>query len=360
MMRCPYFGACGGCSLPGIPYATQLEQKHERLSVLLGLDVPPLIPSPRHDRYRHKVAFVFGSDASGRRLVMGHFAPGGRTIVPVDECPVHSDRGNALAFALRDALIRARVSPALLRHLLIRTTESSEAAVVMLVVTRNDRALRLPVRAFLDRASPPPEGFLININDRPGPYMVGRETITVAGREQVKETALGPSFLIAPTREVMRLVVDGVAGSRRVLDLYSGSGLFAVPLAVAGAAVTAVEENPQASADAARNLRLNRVPGGRVRLVTARVEDALSRLARTDFDAAIIDPPRQGCAGPVIPALVQGLRPRRLVYVSCNPDVLASDLQTILKAGARVDSLQPVDMFPHTEHIETVVTLTAG
>ena len=369
-MTCPHFHLCGGCGLPGVPYAVQLAQKRERLAALLNVDVPPFIPSPREDRYRHKVSFVFGSDASGRRLVMGHFAPGGRTIVPVDECPVHSDRGNALAFALRDALVRARVSPALLRHVLVRTTERGDAAVVMLVVTKNDWSLRAPVRAFLSSARPAPEGFFVNVNDRQGPYMVGRETIRIAGRTHVKETAIGPSFLISPTaffqtnvgaaRELLRLVIDAVAGSRRVVDLYSGGGLFTVPLAAAGVEVTAVEESAQANEDAAANLRVNRIPAERVRLVAARVEDAFARLARDRFDAAIIDPPREGCAAAVIPALVQDLRPPRLVYVSCNPEVLAEDMKTILKAGYRTDRIQPVDMFPHTEHIEVVATFLPG
>jgi hypothetical protein len=117
-MHCQHFGVCGGCSLPGIPYATQLAMKQARLETLLGVAVSPLVPSPREDRFRHKVTFVFGSDESGRRIVMGHYAAGGRTMVPVEECPVHSDRGNQLAFTLRDQLTRARVSPDVLRHVM--------------------------------------------------------------------------------------------------------------------------------------------------------------------------------------------------------------------------------------------------
>ena len=85
-----------------MPYPEQLERKRRRLAAVLGVAVPPFIPSPREDRFRHKVAFVFGADRRGG-LVMGHYAAGSRTIVPIGECPVHSDRGNRLAFALRDA-----------------------------------------------------------------------------------------------------------------------------------------------------------------------------------------------------------------------------------------------------------------
>jgi len=366
-MQCQHFGLCGGCSLPGIQYATQLAMKRARLETVLGVPVPPFVPSPREDRFRHKVTFVFGSDESGRKIVMGHYAAGGRTMVPVEECPVHSDRGNQLAFTLRDQLTRARVLPDVLRHVIVRTTESGRQAVMMLVVSRNDRSLRKPIRAFLELAGAP-DGFFVNINDRPGPLMVGRETIRIAGRPHAREDALGPSFLISPsaffqtnigsTRSLIDLVVAGVGDARRVLDLYSGSGLFTIPLALKGASVTAVEENSQASDDAVLNLRLNRIPEANVRLVRGRVEDGLARLAREHFDAVVIDPPRQGCAAQVLPAILQDLKPPRLVYVSCNPDVLSDDLVTIRKAGYAIGRLQPVDMFPHTDHIETVVSFT--
>jgi 23S rRNA (uracil1939-C5)-methyltransferase len=368
-MNCQHFSVCGGCSLPGVPYAEQLARKRADLARLLAMDVPPLTPSPREDRYRHKVAFVFGSDETGRNIAMGHYAAGGRRMVPVEECPVHSDRGNQLAFALRDQLIRARVSPGLLRHLLVRTTESGSEAVMTLVVTQNDKSLRRPIRAFLT-LSGGPDGFFVNINNRPGPMMVGSETIRIAGRTHVRENAIGPSYLIGPTsffqtnvgaaRELVALVMAGAGDARRVLDLYSGSGLFTVPIAATGATVTAVEENGDASEDASRNLRLNRIPESRVRLVTARVEDALARLSREAFDLVVLDPPRLGCVPAVLPAVTQDLRPPRLIYVSCNPAVLAEDLPRIRSAGYVIDRLQPVDMFPHTEHIETVVVLHRG
>lgn len=349
-----------------MPYPEQLERKRRRLAAVLGVAVPPFIPSPREDRFRHKVAFVFGADRRGG-LVMGHYAAGSRTIVPIEECPVHSDRGNRLAFALRDALAHARVDPALLRHVLVRTTESGHEAAVMLVVAENHRSLRAPVRAFL--AGPePPDGFFVNVNTRSGPLMTGRETIRIAGRAAVRENALGSSFLISPdaffqtnvgaAREVLRLVTAGVGSARRVLDLYSGAGLFTVPLAAAGAQVTAVEENAQSVDDAARNLRLNHIPASRARLIRGRVEDAMRRLARERFDVVVLDPPRQGCVPAVLDVIAEDVRPARVVYVSCNPEALASDLTRLRSAGYAIDALQAVDMFPHTEHIETVVTLT--
>ena len=147
--------------------------------------------------FRHKVAFVFGPGADGRGLVMGHFARGTGRIVPVQECPVHSERGNRIAFALRDRLVAAGVR-GVARHVIVRTTADERAAVAMLVVSRNAPSLRAPLRALLGSGDRP-DGLLLNVHDRPGPYMVGPETRRLAGREHVVEDALGPEFLASPT-----------------------------------------------------------------------------------------------------------------------------------------------------------------
>ena len=359
-MHCKHFGTCGGCTLPGVPYAEQLTKKRKDLSRLLGIDVPPCIPSPSESGFRSKVAFVFGQG------VMGHYALGSQRIVPIDECPVHHERGNRMAFALRDRLFRARLAPDILRHILIRTTADGREASAMLVVRRNDKSLRTPVKNFV-ASSERPDGFFVNVNAKPGPFMVGDETIKIDGPSHVKETIGGVSFLVSPTAFfqtnvgaaaiLVQLVLEEGGSARRVLDLYCGSGLFSLHLAKQGATVTAVEENRQAIADADANVRVNRLPQGQIRFVAARVEDALARAAKESWDAVVLDPPRQGCPPAVISAVFERIRPARAIYVSCNPDALANELPVILKAGYRVTRVQPVDMFPHTDHIETVVSL---
>ena len=136
--------------------------------------------------------------------------------------------------------------------------------------------------------------------------------------------------------------------------------MFSLPIAKAGATVTAVEENRQAIADAESNVRLNRLPPGQIRFIASRVEDALARVGKDAWDAVVLDPPRQGCPPAVIAGVFERIRPARAVYVSCNPDALAKELPVILKSGYRVTRVQPVDMFPHTDHIETVVSFARG
>lgn len=358
-MVCKHFGVCGGCTLPGVPYPEQLARKRQVLSRLLGMEVPPLIPSPKESGFRNKVAFVFGPGG------MGHYALGGQKIVRIDECPVHHERGNRIAFALRDQL--ARIPPGVLRHLIVRTTDDGREASAMLVVRQNHKALRAPIRKFLTSPARP-DGFFVNIHTRPGPYMVGDETIKIEGRSHVKESVNGVSYLVSPTAffqtnvgaaaELVKLVTTATGDAKRVLDLYCGTGLFSLPLAKAGATVTAIEENRQAIGDAEANVRINKLPAGRIRFMAARVEDALQRVSGASWDAIVLDPPRQGCPPAVIDAIVDRIRAPKVVYVSCNPDVLAKDVPRIRKSGYRIDRVQPVDMFPHTEHIETVMVFS--
>jgi 23S rRNA (uracil1939-C5)-methyltransferase len=320
-------------------------------------------------RFRQKVAFVFGSGPRGRGLIMGHYERGSHRIVAVEKCPVHSSRGNRIAFALRDRLAAAGIGAAgpaggVLRHLLVRTTKDDREAVAMLVVTRNDKSLRRPVRLESDDR---PDGFFININDTPGPFMIGPTTIRIDGRSHVRETVGGVSYLISPAAffqtnaraaEVLqRCVVEGVGDAQRVVDLYCGSGLFSLPLAAAGARVTGIEENRQAIQDAKMNVRLNRIPESRVRFISARVEDGLERVGREGWDAVVLDPPRQGCPKPVLAAVFEQITPERAVYVSCNAELLAAELPIILNMGYRAVRIEEVDMFPHTDHIETIVRL---
>ena len=216
-----------------MPYDEQLRRKTARLQALLtgalGRSAPAVepmrgTPAPAGGApwgFRQKVSLVLGPGPGGRGLVMGHFARSSNRIVPIDECPVHSARGNRVAFAVRDALARAGIPGAgpdlggIARHLIVRTTVDGREAVAMLVVTRNDKRLRAPVRAVL--AGPDaPTGFAVNVHDQPGPFMVGRETLVVGGRGQVRETRLGPAFLVSPAAffqtnvEAARLVLDEV------------------------------------------------------------------------------------------------------------------------------------------------------
>jgi len=382
-MTCRHLAVCGGCGLQQLAYPLQLAQKRSLLQDLLrrsmGERAPevaaPIGMATAEDgmpwAFRQKAAFVFGRGPHGE-LTLGHFARGTNDVVPVTECPVHAARANRIAFALYAELRRARLQAwdgrgGLLRHVVIRTSSDEREAVAVLVVVKNDAKLREPLRRLL--ASPDrPEGLMLNLHDRPGPYQLGRESLRIDGPGHVLERALGLDFLVSPTgffqtnvaaAGVLLGLVRQALPRRsrlRVLDLYAGSGLFALPLARDGHHVTAIEEGRKATRDAARNARRSGIPETRLRLIPSRVEDALPRLQER-FDVVILDPPRQGCPEPVLRQVAERLRPERVLLVSCNPETLALELAFLERSGYRAKSVQPVDMFPHTPHVEALAVL---
>jgi 23S rRNA (uracil1939-C5)-methyltransferase len=401
---CPHFGACGGCTWQHIAYPEQLRLKGALVSGLVSAAVRQRLPTVRPAiastpvdepwGYRHKVHFVFGNARTG--LVMGHYARGTRRVVPVRECAVHDPRGNAVAFRLRDEAARAGVTAAnpdlsrgTLRHLAVRIGRATGEMMVTLVVTRDeDKRLRAATRRAVEaglgvtgrgrnatatnqgRLGDPPSGRIalhLNLHARPDPFIFGPRTRRIIGRDRMREEVAGTSFLVSPTaffqtnvhaaEVLVRLVLEEVPDDARVLDLYAGAGLFALPLARRGQPVLAVEENRQAVDDGLASLRLNRIPRDRCRFIAKRVEAALRGVRPTDAEALILDPPREGCDRMVLDEIFGRLEPRLAIYVSCNPEALARDLAIIETRGYRIESLQPVDMFPHTAHVETVVVL---
>ncbi|MGQ0736385.1 MAG: 23S rRNA (uracil(1939)-C(5))-methyltransferase RlmD [Acidobacteriota bacterium] len=385
MAICRHFGPCGGCQWQDLSYADQLARKHRRLTDLfrtsLGRGAPPIDAligvTPDHTgwpwAFRHKAAFVFGGSPDGS-LTLGHYAARSRTVVPIVECPVHTSRANHIAFSLHRRLLSAGLTATavgprgVLRHVIVRTTRDGREAAAMLVVSRNDHALRAPIRAFL-ATDDAPGAFYLNVNEAPGPGMIGHETRRLAGRSHVRETVADVSYLVSPTtffqtnvdaaEHLVRLVLQAVPDQppRRILDLYSGCGLFTLPLALRGHRVTGVEENPQAVEDAEASVRLNRIPADRVHLRAGRVERELRRLRAGGYDVVILDPPRKGSSLVMRREVFGRLRPSHALYVSCNAEALVSELPSILAEGYQVHRVQPVDMFPHTPHVEVLVAL---
>jgi 23S rRNA (uracil1939-C5)-methyltransferase len=385
---CAHFGDCGGCETQHVAYADQLRGKREYVARLLAplvaavsSIVEAVVPMPvgpdgmpRH--FRHKAAFAFApADGRGRGLVMGHFAAGSRRVVPIHECPVHSERANQLAFSLCDRLARAGIRAAgprrdgVLRYLVVRTTHDDRQALAMLIVTRNDKALRAPLRAWL-RSPVRPEALFLSEHDRDDPFMIGSTVLRIDGPTHLRETRVGPTLLLSPGAffqtnpdaaaalvEEVTARVAALGGGRRVLDLYAGSGLFALPLALSGHVVAAVEENRQAVNDGHANARINKVPDSMLAFTAARVEDVLGRSAVRRPDVVVLDPPRQGCPPGVLQRVFRELTPPRAVYVSCNPEAFARELPAMLASGYTLTRVLPVDMFPHTSHVELVATL---
>jgi 23S rRNA (uracil1939-C5)-methyltransferase len=381
---CAHFGPqaeagppCGGCAWQHIAYPEQLRLKTDLVTRLVRASVPSAPPAlemitpPLGEgawRYRNKVHFVVGTDTRGG-LVMGHYARSSRRIVPVRECPVHDERGNAVAIGLLDACQRAGTSS--VKSIAVRVgCTTSETSATLVVTTDTDKRVRAAARRVLT-GSAPPTSLHVNLHPRDNAFIFGENTRHIAGPERLREDIGGVAFLISPAaffqtnvraaEVLVQQVLAAVPEGATVLDLYAGAGLFALPLAKKGRRVVAVEENRAAVADGEASRRLSRVPEEQCRFIGKPVEIALRASRRSGSpapDTVILDPPREGCQASVLDGVFGGHGPRTAVYVSCNPESLARDLARITSRGYAVGSMQPVDMFPHTPHVETVVVLT--
>jgi 23S rRNA (uracil1939-C5)-methyltransferase len=375
---------CGGCAWQHIAYPEQLRLKTALVTRLVRAAVSgapaanAMMASTPLDApwgYRHKVHFVFGNspERGGASLVMGHYARGSRRVVGVGECPVHAPDGNARAFALRDACVRAGVVAAepagrrggALKSIAVRVARRTKERMMTVVVADDgDRALRGATRRALDAAGTD-TALHLNVHPRHNAFIFGDVTRRISGPERLRDEVAGVSFLISPTaffqtnldaaEVLVALVRRALPEGVPVLDLYAGAGLFALPLARAGHEVVAVEENAAAVADGEASRAVNRIPPAQCRWVAATVETALGRLGA--FDTVVLDPPREGCSAVVSQRLFGERRPSLAVYVSCNPETLARDLAVATGHGYGIELLQPVDMFPHTPHVETVAVL---
>jgi 23S rRNA (uracil1939-C5)-methyltransferase len=372
---CAHFGVCGGCAWQHIDYPEQLRLKTAIVGRLVREAVPGAPPpslmiaaTPLEDpwHFRQKAHFVFDR-AARQGLVMGHYARGSRRVMAVQECPVHDERSNTVAFGLYNAYAeRTPGPPASLKSVAVRASVSTSETMATLVLSDNrDARVRTATKQAL-KENWAPSSFHVNLHPRGDPFIFGPDTQHITGTSRLREDVADAAFLISPTAffqtnvkaaaVLVRLVLDAIPQDASVLDLYAGAGLFALPLARRGQVVVAIEANAVAVADGEASLRLNRIPAGRCRFIARPVSAAIRRAG--DADAVILDPPREGCEAGVLDEVFGNRRPAIAVYVSCNPDTLARDLARIAGHGYDVRSLQPVDMFPHTPHIETVVVVT--
>jgi 23S rRNA (uracil1939-C5)-methyltransferase len=355
---CPYVPRCGGCSYQDLDYEAQLAVKESVLRESLRRAGAPwegpvvVHPSPESG-WRMRASLHFRSGQAG--LELGLQEEGTRRVVDVRECLQLSDRMNGAAGALRDAL---GATPALvprLRGLDLLESPDGKTLLASLETTLAPReavalaalAARVPGFDGLGVAAGPRLQWLYGT-----PY-VEASVLGVALRARVRSFFQANRFLLEP---LARTVVELVgAGEGRVVDLYAGVGLFALPLAAgAGREVLAVEWSSSATEDARWAVEKNALD--RVRVVTSDVAKALAGERPEAGETIVLDPPRTG-AGPGVVGLVADRAPASIVYVSCDPPTLGRDLAVFLKRGFRPDVVHLFDQFPNTFHVETVVRL---
>ncbi len=367
---CAAFGRCGGCVWQHLAYPAQLDEKRRIVAEALGdrAEVLEVVPSPRESGYRNYGKYVVGTGAGGR-LVLGAYAPRSHRVVSTLACrtvePVIDEVATAAASLLADAPLTVYdegTRTGELRYVLIRSSHDGRALVGLVTTSRASRRALERVARALRRAVPAVAGVVWVVNDATSGALVGPEHERLAGRDTLTdrlgplqlEVGIGAFFQINRGQaERMYAAVADLAEGARAVDVYCGVGGIALTMASRGAHVIGIERHSgsieAARAAATRNGLTDRAA---FRVGTA---DTLADVAR-DAGAVVVNPPRKGLDAATRAALVR-VRPRQILYVSCNPTSLARDLDDLTAAGYRVERTQPFDLMPGNSQIETVVSL---
>lgn len=375
MPICQLYKKCSGCQLQNMEYSDQLSFKQAKVIKLLGrfchIDEIIGMNDPLH--YRNKVQMAF-TPLRGR-TVSGVYQSARRAVVPADSCFLDNENADGIIVSIRKLCESFKIFPVdlrsgkgFLRHVLVRTSFFGKGVMVVLVTNKG----AFPSKdAFVNRLlelHPEITTVVRNINDSDKGLMLGEKSDILFGDGYITESLLGLDFRISPksffqvnpiqTEVLYKKAVEfaNLSGKERVIDAYCGTGTIGLIMAKQAKEVFGVEINKDAVKDAKKNAEINNIEN--IRFFAADSGGFMDDLRKNGekIDVVITDPPRAGCSGKFLNSLIS-LSPKKVVYISCNPETLARDLYHFRNGGYKVKKIQPVDMFPYTDHVECAVCL---
>lgn len=375
---CSYFGSCGGCQLMHLAYSEQLNMKRqrvvdalERIGKILDVNVLPCLPSPSALSYRNKIQIPLLPDSKGG-IKMGLYARHSHDLVEVDRCHIHCELGEKIWKEISSILMQSGLSAydwntleGLLRHLIIKTAINTEQALVVLVTNGKGPDALISVAEEILKKCPAVKGVVQNINTNPDNVVLSEDFRILAGIGRIEEILCGMKFAISPASffqvnpaqaeqlYAKTMEFAELTGAETVLDAYCGVGTLALIFAKKAKKVIGVECVPQAIVDAQENACLNGIENAE--FVCDQAETWIKNAA--NLDLVLLNPPRKGCEGVLLEEIIR-LLPSKIIYVSCDPATLARDLAILHADRYVIEAVQPLDMFPQTAHVETVVKLS--
>ncbi len=390
---CEHFGTCGGCKWQHLSYEGQLKFKQdhveENLSKISGMDLPkikPIIGSADTQYYRNKLEYTFsnkrwltkeeiGSEKDLNRNGLGFHIPRMfDKVLDIKNCYHQAEPSNSIRNAVREYALKnnltffdIREQHGFLRNLIIRTTSTGETMVMLQVFEPDQKAID-GIMEFLKNEFPEITSLNYIINEKKNETIFDQEVVCVSGTPYIQEKMGALTFRIGPksfyqtnSKQAERLYevaaeMAQLTGEEVVYDLYTGTGTIANYVAGKAKKVVGVEYVPEAIEDAKVNSEINGITN--TVFFAGDMKDVLNDAfvkKHGQPDVIITDPPRAGMHEDVVETLVR-IRPKRIVYVSCNPATQARDIE-LLSEAFTVEEIQPVDMFPHTQHVENVILL---
>lgn len=378
---CPQYPKCGGCVFRHITYEAELRAKEqrvrdavERIGGFSDLCIRPIVGAPSPDGYRNKAQLPICTAKDGT-LQMGFYARHSHRVIDCDSCRLQPPVFEKAMRSVRFWAEQSGVAPydeathrGILRHVYLRIAQASGEVMVCLVAN----GARLPQEetlvSLLRAQVPGLAGVVLNENRAKTNVILGNRCRLLWGKEAITDTLCGLQFEISPLSfyqvnrgQAQRLYeiaaqYAGLTGREHLLDLYCGTGTIGLTMARRAKRLTGVEIVPQAVEDAKENARRNGITNARFYCADAAQAARELRQKGEMPDVVVLDPPRKGCDEALVHT-VCGMEPARVVYVSCDPATLARDMKRFNALGYRPQELTPVDMFPRTAHVETVVLL---
>lgn len=373
---CKVYRKCGGCQLQNMTYERQLTFKQNKVKQLLGqfCHVEPIIGMKHPYHYRNKVQAAFTRDRNGR-IISGVYQSSTHRVVSVTKCQLEDLHADRIIATIRSLMPSFHMQPydeitgrGFLRHVLVkRGYRSGEIMVVLVAGSPIFPAKKKFVSTLLER-HPEITTVIFNLNNRHTSLVLGEREEVLYGKGYIQEQLCGCTFRISAksfyqinpiqTQVLYRKAMEmaGLTGKELVIDAYCGTGTIGIIASKEAKQVIGVELNRDAVRDAISNARDNGC--NNIYFHCADAGEFLVKMASEgkQADVVLMDPPRAGSDRAFLSSLVT-LSPDRVVYISCNPETQQRDLKYLTQNGYTVKKIQPVDMFPHTAHVETVVLL---
>ena len=374
---CPLAKKCGGCQLQNMPYDDQKRWKQSKVNILLGKfgRVEPIIGMDEPYHYRNKVQAAFGRTRSGA-IISGVYQSGSHRIVPVDSCMTEDRTADKIIVDIRKMLPSFKVQvydedvgTGFLRHVLVKRGFKTGQVMVVLVGASAMFPLKKKFTAALIAKHPEITTVVLNINPKHTNLVLGEREEVLFGKGYIEDELCGCTFRISPrsfyqinpvqTEKLYSLAMELAALTKksRVIDAYCGIGTIGLVAAKTAGKVTGVELNRDAVRDAKINTKLNGCTNAE--FFCGDAGDYMEYVADSGetADVVFMDPPRSGSTQKFISSMCR-MSPKRIVYISCSPETQSRDLELITANGYIVNRIVPVDMFPHTNHIECVCLLS--
>lgn len=375
MKKCPFSEYCGGCQYQGMKYDKQVEIKQEKVEKLLSSfhHVEKIIPCKESVNYRNKIQVSFAYDEN-RHIICGYYIPNSHMILPIEDCMLCDERINEIVSSIRKIIIRNHISiydertkKGCLRHLLVRSTNRNEYMVVLVTGSFNLMKKEKIIEEIL-KYNPDITTIIHNINQEKNSSILGNRNEILYGKGYITDELCGLKFRISAqsfyqvnryqTQVLYQTAIDALGLNRNdiLIDAYCGTGTIGISCAKHVKKVIGVDLVASAIKDADINRKINDIENAEFICKDAgKFMETISR-NRTHIDAVIMDPPRSGSDIRFMSSMVN-MKPDKIAYISCNPSTLRDDLKYLTKYYD-IKLIQPVDMFPLTQHIECVCILS--